>query len=371
MRIVHTADWHLGKLLYGVHLTAEQARFFETEFCPLLRDLRPDLLVVAGDVFDRSVPPAEAVQLLSEILTRLHAEGIRVLLLPGNHDSRERLAFGRDLLSRLGIHLVTGEDLLFSPLDLGDIRVYGVPHLPPLVLREVLESRGLLPAEFSGGFGDLWRVLLQGIPSGKERRILVAHILVEGGEREETGEELWVGGEEALPAEIFASLDLVLLGHLHRPQQPAPNIFYAGSPYPLSFSEKVIPRGVWMFEFSGEGGLSREFISLSSWELRVLRGTFAELLRGPGYPGYVKVILEDETPIPQAFERLKKVFPGLLALETPALRGLTGEIRRIEKGDLHDPLRLFRLFLQEIEGRPPTAEEEGLLREALSRLAST
>ena len=370
MRILHTADWHLGKLFHGLHLTGDQARFFETEFLPLVRDLRPDLVVVAGDIFDRPVPPAEAVGLLGEILTGLHELGVTVALIPGNHDSRERLAFARELLARLRIHVAVEEEFLLTPLRWGQVSLYLAPHLTPLHLKEILERQGWLPETFSGEGARLWELLLRNLPPLKGPRLFVGHLLVEGGRKGDSELELWVGGEEGLPGRIFRDFQLVLLGHLHQAQRPEENIYYAGSPFPLSFSEAEITKGVWLFELAPETGrASSEFIPLSPpWELKVIRGTFQEILREPPTSAYVKIILEDETPVPQAFERLRKLFPRLLVLETPNLWAPSGE--RLLPSTLRqwDTRELFEMFLREVGGRPPTDEERALLTEALRRL---
>ena len=373
MRILHTADWHLGKLFYGIHLTEDQARFFETEFLPLVRDLRPDLVVVAGDIFDRPVPPAEAVSLLGEILTRLNESGATVVLIPGNHDSRERLAFARELLARLRIHVAVEEDLLFEPLRGEAISLYLAPYLTPLHLKEILERRGQLPESFSGGGEKLWELLLENLPPFEGFRIFVGHLFVEGGKKGDSEVDLWVGGEEGLPAEIFRGFHLVLLGHLHQAQQPEEHIYYPGSPYPLSFSEAGVNKGVWLFEIdSASGRISPEFIPLAPpRELKIIRGLFQQILRESPSSAYVKVILEDETPVPQAFERLRKLFPQLLALETPNLRGPSERLLLPESTHHWNPRELLEIFIREVSGKAPSEEEQALFEEALRRLQAS
>ncbi|MBX6423993.1 exonuclease SbcCD subunit D [Thermosulfurimonas sp. F29] len=371
MRILHTADWHLGKLFYGVHLTGDQIRFFETEFLPLTRDLRPDLVVVAGDVFDRPVPSAEAVGLFGEILARLHETGARILLIPGNHDHRERLAFARELFARLRIHVAEEAEYLFDPLRMGRVSLTLAPHLTPLHLKELLRRRSLSGDILFSEPGDLWSMALAeaGAPEGTFR-VFVGHLFVEGGQRGDSETDLWVGGEEALPASLFHRFHLVLLGHLHRHQQPAPGLYYAGSPYPLSFADTETPKGVLVFEVDPHrGSFSAEFVPLAPpREMRVLRGSFSDLLAHPPTQAYVKIVLEDETPVPQAFERLKRRFPGLLVLETPYLRGVSGGTLAGSEVGRTDPRALFAAFVREVAGRAPSSEEEKLFEEALQRL---
>ncbi|OAQ21881.1 exonuclease SbcCD subunit D [Thermosulfurimonas dismutans] len=368
MRILHTADWHLGKLFHGLHLTEDQALLFERELVPLVRDFKPDVVLVAGDIFDRPIPPAEAVSLLSEILTRLHETGTKIILLPGNHDSAERLAFARDLLSRLHIFVASSDTYLFEPLKISNTNFFLIPHLSPLELRELLKQRGLL-SEDTQEIRDLWETLLKSLPKGGERRILSAHLFVEGGKKGDSETNLWVGGEEALPESLFSDFDLVLLGHLHRHQSPAENVLYSGSLLPLSFSEVGQAKGVVLLEVSSQARPHREFIPLTPpREFLVVEEYFAELLHYPKTEAYVKAILRDENPVPEAFERLRKVFPNLLALETPYLRGEGGELSSPEIDLCLDERELFKAFLREITGRPPSSEETYLFEEGLNSL---
>ncbi|WP_168719663.1 exonuclease SbcCD subunit D [Thermosulfurimonas marina] len=366
MRVLHTADWHLGKLFHGIHLTEDQARLLEEEFFPLVRDLRPDLVVIAGDIFDRPVPPGEAVALLGEVLARLAETGATLLVIPGNHDSPERLSFARELLARVRVFVVADERYLRRPLLLlGGPPLYVAPHLSPFRLREFLASfgEGDLPESPRG----LWERLLSRLSPGG---IFVGHLFVEGGQAGESEARLWVGGEEAVPARAFEKLDLVLLGHLHRPQRPAENIYYAGSLLPLSFSEAEDQKGVWFFEMDERGRPGhREFLPLCPPRpFRVLRGRFEELLSGPREEAYLKIVLEDSGPIPQAFERLKERYPYLLALEFAPENSSSGPLRPPPSPESLSEEELFGKFLQEVAGRPPSEEERTAFREVLKRL---
>ncbi len=360
MRILHTADWHLGRLFHGVHLTEEQAVVLE-QLVEMARETRPEVMIIAGDIFDRPVPPAEAVALLDEILSRLVLDlKLPVILLPGNHDSPERLRFGGKLFERQGLFVVTeylGRHLIFEDKH-GPIDFYVFPYVSLPLLAALLE------VPLDQGAAALWTRLL---PKPRRRSVLCTHAFIQGGQ-ESPSETVLVGGSELLPASLFNPYSFCALGHLHRHQTISSRLHYPGAILPYSFREAGTQKGASLVEINAQGEIMIEFLPFTPRrELVVLEGPFRELLKGPPRKDFVKVILADEEPVFEAFRRLKQVYPYLLALEQPYFQGVSGaklgqEIRHREEG------LLFRGFIKEVTGEPPKKEEEELFQEVINTL---
>ncbi len=363
MLILHTADWHLGRIFHGVHLTEDQAQIL-TQIIDVARQVRPDVVLIAGDIFDRPVPPAEAVALLDEVLSCLVVElGLKVVVIPGNHDSPERLCFGGRLFERQGLYVVTaplGKHLIFEDRH-GKVHFYAFPYLSYGVLRSLFKE----PPEAT--LIDLWARLL---PTPPDRRsVLCTHAFVQGG-KDSPSEMLLVGGADLLPPELFKAYSFSALGHLHRFQTIEGRIHYPGAPMAYSFREAGTEKGISLVEIDAKGGVNIEFIPLSPpRELLVLEGNFHELLLAPRKEALVKVVLLDKEPIFEAFRRLKEVFPYLVSLEQPYFQGVKGASLG-EKIQGQEEDLLFRGFMKEVTGAPPTEEDETLFQEMLNTLRS-
>ncbi len=359
MRILHTADWHLGRIFHGVHLTEDQAQVL-TQFLDLARDLRPDLVVIAGDIFDRPVPPAEAVALLDEVLSNLVVDlGLQVILFPGNHDSPERLRFGRRLFAQQGLHVITspqGERLLFED-RYGAVEIFVLPYISAPSLACLLNKEG------QGDFVDLWASILP--EPSLPRSLVCTHAFVQGG-AESPSEMLLVGGAELLPAHLFAPYTYCLLGHLHKRQTIEDHIHYPGALMPYSFREAGEEKGVSLIEIDARGQVQVETYTLTPPRgLVVLEGSFKELCAAPPRDDFVKIVLTDEEPVFEAFRRLKRLYPYLVVLEQPYFQGVQGASLRQEVVHRKEDL-LFRGFIKEVTGNKPLPEEEELFLEIAS-----
>jgi exonuclease SbcD len=354
MRLVHTADWHLGRQFHNVSLIEDQAFVLE-QLVELVRDVRPDIVVVAGDVYDRAVPPTDAVALLNDVLERLVLrDGVPVLLLAGNHDSPERLGFGAGVLSRQGCHVVGSLRVPLTPLRLtdrhGGVEVLAVPYSEPAVVRERLGEAGL-----QGHDAALRAVLAGASPrSPGTRRVMVGHCFVAGGAESESERPLSVGGAGSVGADAFAEFDYVALGHLHRPQRIGPGpIHYSGSLLKYSFSEAGHVKGVNLVELGPPGQLSVEQCRLEPRrDLRVIEGMLDDLLARPvgATDDYLLVRLQDRGAILDAMGKLRSVYPNVLHLERPGLESVGpargGGREQLERGDRE----LFAAFFQQVTG---------------------
>jgi exonuclease SbcD len=375
MRLIHTADWHLGRILHGVHLTEDQAHVLD-QFVTLVHDSQVDAVLIAGDVYDRAVPPPEAVALLDESLARL-VRGLQVpvLIIAGNHDSPTRLAFASRLLEGQGLHVVGA--LPSTPRCIvirdrhGPVYFYALPYAEPAVVRASLENPALHDHAMS--MQALLTHVRAAHPDGA-RAVLMTHAFVLGGEESESERPLSVGGAGTVPATCFAGFHYVALGHLHRPQSvgEAP-IHYAGSLLQYSFAEANHTKSVSLVDIDAHGRCTVERIPLTPRrEVRCLTGTLAEILAGPqaseSRDDYLMVTLLDREPILDAMGKLRTVYPNVLHLIRPQFAP-TGEVRG-QRGDhrrLSD-VELFNAFFEQMTGEalnPAQAEAYTAIIETL------
>lgn len=318
MRLLHTSDWHLGRCLHGQNLLNEQAAFLD-HLAEVVRAERVDLLIVAGDVYDRALPPVEAVTVLDAALDRLLDAGATVLMSAGNHDSAQRLGFGRHRSARAGLHLRTGlhdaaEPLLLSDQH-GEIACYAIGYLDPgLVCAELGVARShqaVLGQALSG-------IRRDATARGSSRVVVAAHAFVAGGQPSDSERDVTVGGVDRVSAPLFDGFSYTALGHLHRPQILTDQIRYSGSPLPYSFSEAGQTKGSWLVDLA-PGALSARFIEAPPLvAMASLRGHLADLLADPtlrsAEKAFCQVVLTDPHRPHAPMERLRQRFPHTLSL---------------------------------------------------------
>ena len=357
MRLMHTSDWHLGRILHGVHLTEDQAHVLD-QFVALVQDSQVDAVLIAGDVYDRAVPPPEAVALLDESLARL-VRGLQVpvLIIAGNHDSPTRLAFASRLLEDQGLHVVGA--LPSTPRCIvirdqhGPVYVYALPYAEPAVVRASLANSALYDHETA--MQALLTQVRAAHPDGA-RAVLMTHAFVLGGAESESERPLSVGGAGTVPATCFAGFHYVALGHLHRPQTVgAAAIHYAGSLLKYSFAEANHTKSVSLVDIDAYGRCTVERIPLTPRrEVRCLTGTLAEILTGPqageSRDDYLMVTLLDREPILDAMGKLRSVYPNVLHLIRPQLTPTgDGYSQRGDHRRLSD-VELFNAFFEQMTG---------------------
>jgi exonuclease SbcD len=331
LKFIHTSDWHLGKSLFGKKLIDEQALFFEKTFFPLVKDVKPDILIITGDIIDKPNPDLETLKLLSEILFWLFKEKIPSLFILGNHDSK-RITLFKEFLKQNYLYMIDNLYHFKAPFIWEDekgekIYFYILPYLPLYEFKENIEifwgKENKIVVDFFVKksqllLKDLVELLLNLTKDNFYRpAIALGHFAIEKGIF--TGEEIslkFMGLEEVFPLELFKNFDFLLLGHLHRLQKVSSKVFYSGSILPYSFEESVHKKGVWFFEIKNSVLVKEEPIYLSpSFEMKIVKGYFKDLINSPKDEAYIKIILKDEEPVLHPFERLKTVFPNLLLLE--------------------------------------------------------
>ncbi|MGH3189574.1 MAG: exonuclease SbcCD subunit D [Streptosporangiaceae bacterium] len=370
MRFLHTSDWHLGRSLHRADLRAAQAAFLD-HLVEVTRTEKVDAVLVAGDVYDRAVPPVDAVELCEEALLRLHATGARIVLISGNHDSARRLGFGSRLLDRTGVHLRTKLQTLSEPVVLedatGPVAVYGIPYLEPDAVR------GEFPETKRGHQGVLAHAIGQirkdADARGIRRRVVLAHGWVTGGVASESERDITVGGVGQAPAELFDDLSYVAMGHLHGQQTVAEHLRYSGSPLPYSFSEASHHKGSWLVEL-GDAGLARaERVPAPTYRrLSVLRGRLADLLGAAEYArceqDFISVTVTDPARPEAPMDRLRTRFPHILMLAFDP-DGVVADGRGYRARVAgRDDLAIATEFVQHVRNAPVTPPERQLLAEA-------
>jgi exonuclease SbcD len=376
MRLLHTSDWHLGRSLHRADLRAAQSAFLD-HLVDVARAEKVDAILVAGDVYDRAVPPVDAVELCEDALLRLHDTGARIVLISGNHDSARRLGFGSGLLEKAGVHLRTRPGALARPVVLedahGPVAVYGVPYLEPDAVRaELPPGQDEIPRGHAGVLGHAVACIRADADArGIARRVVMAHGWVSGGAASESERDISVGGVGQVPAELFAGFGYVALGHLHGQQTVAPQMRYSGSPLPYSFSEASHRKGSWLVDLDDAGTARVEQVPAPVYRrLSVLRGRLADLLGSAAYGRYeddfVSVTLTDPSRPEGAMDSLRARFPHVLVLAFEPEGVLSDQRGYRARTAGRDDLSIAAEFVRHVSNASPTAAEEHLLASAFA-----
>ena len=369
MRILHTADWHLGRILHGMHLTEDQAHVLD-QLCLVAAEKKADAVLISGDVYDRAVPPPEAVELLDDVLARLVLDlGLTVIIIAGNHDSPRRLGFGSRLLADRGLHVVGPCEAEPRPIILRD--EHGPVHFHALAYAEPAEVRSALAVESIKDHDTAMAARLAGLDLAPRpaRNVLLAHVFAAGGAESESERPLSVGGSGAVSPARFSGFDYVALGHLHRPQTAGSEaVRYAGSLLKYSFSEAGHNKGVSIVDLDETGLADVRHIQLAPRrDLRIIRGEMARLLADapadPGREDYLEIHLEDKQPIVDAMGRLRQAYPNALHLRRVALDAQTSEFKPDARP--MDEAEIFRAFFEQATGEAANGEQLKVFREVL------
>lgn len=357
MRFLHTADWHLGRIFHNLHLTDDQAHVLD-QFIQLVRVVKPDAVVIAGDVYDRSVPPPEAVSLLDDVLSRILLDcRVPVLLTAGNHDSPERLGFGDKVMARQNLHVFGQVSPATCPVvlydDHGPVYFCPVPYAEPAIVRERFADPEIHSHEEALALP--FQRLQADIPSGA-RRVALAHAYVAGGTVCESERPLSIGGIATVSTGVFSSFHYVALGHLHQAQQVgAPHIRYSGSLLKYSFAEASHRKTVSLVEIDAAGNAAVEAVALSPRrDVRCLEGQMADILSGADRDSarddYIMVTLKDNGAILDAMGKLRQAYPNVMHLERDRYNG---ENSATSRGDhrRRSETELFNGFFAQVTGQ--------------------
>ena len=373
MKFIHLSDLHLGKRVYDFNLTEDQ-KYILKEILKVIDTENPDAVLIAGDIYDKSIPSTEAVELLDEFLYQLSGRDLQVFLISGNHDSPERLAFASRLISRTGIHLSPVYNGAVEPIvltdEFGPVNVYLLPFVKPVHVRR------FFPDENIESYNDALRTAVEALDIDRsERNILVTHQFVTGAIRSDS-EEISVGGTDNVDAAVFDGFDYVALGHIHGPQNiGSERIRYCGTPLKYSFSEAKHQKSVTVIDIADKESISVRTVPLHPLrDMREIEGTYEELTYRPNYEGtdtddYIHITLTDEEDIPDAIGKLRLIYPNLMSLDYNNSRTRSaGMLSDLEKLQNKSPLVLFEEFYEQQNGRPMSEQQESFVRKIMENI---
>lgn len=385
MRLLHTSDWHLGRSFHGVGMLDAQRAFVDQLVAAVQRD-SVDVVLIAGDVYDRALPGVDVVHLLDDALVRLTATGAKVVLTSGNHDSAIRLGFASRLLERGGVHLRTRVEDLAHPLLLplgadaagkdAVLALYGIPWLEPRLVAEQLGAETPSHFEVTRAATALIREdIARRAATATVHSVILAHTFASGGISSDSERDLSIGGVGAVPLDLFDGFSYTALGHLHGRQQLSGSVRYSGSPLAYSFSEAAHRKGAWLVDIGPAGVTS---VAEVLWEaprsLAVLRGTLEDLLADPGHAwaetAYCQITLTDAQRPARAMERLRARFPDTLVLSFDPQGGAAAPQASYSSrlAGAPDDLALCCGFLEHVRGRTADPAEMNALAAALENV---
>lgn len=373
---MHLADLHLGKRVNGFSMMEDQ-EYILNRILEIMEEEQPDGLLIAGDVYDKTIPPAEAVRLMDDFLTAVAAKHVPVFLISGNHDSAERVAFGHQLMQGSGIWISPVYDGTIRHHTLedrwGEVNIYPIPFLRPSVVRS------FFPDVEIEDYTDALRTIIEDLQVDTSRRnVVLAHQFVTAaGALPETcdSEQLSVGGLDRVDGSVFSPFDYTALGHLHGPQRVgSETIRYAGSPLKYSFSELHQKKSVTVAELRAKGETEIRQIPLQPRrEMIELRGTFEEILeearkKGEPQTDYYHMILTDETDVVDALSRLREYYPNIMLLDYDNRRTRSQkEVEQLDRVEERTPGELFAALYEQQNGQEMDSDRKeylnGLIRE--------
>jgi exonuclease SbcD len=372
MRILHTSDWHLGRSFHREGMLGAQSAFVD-HVVEVVATEGIDLVVVSGDVFDRALPPVDAVELASDALRRLLSARVRVVLTSGNHDSAARLGFASELIDAAGVHVRTDPRTVGTPIVIpdahGDVAVYGLPYLEPDLVRD---TWGLEGRSHQAVLGEAMRRVrddLRGRPG--TRSVVLAHAFVTGAAPSDSERDISVGGVSHVGLSTFDGVDYVALGHLHGRHTLSERVRYSGSPLAYSFSEAAHRKGSWLVDLDAAGVCRSEFVDAPvPRPLACLEGRLEDVLADPRHArhesSWVQATLTDSVRPLHALDRLRQRYPHVLVVRyAPEAAPAAERVPRITSAASGvDDLDLVRSFFVDTRESEPTADELALLQDA-------
>ena len=374
MKLIHLSDIHLGKRVNEFSMLEDQAHILK-KILAVVDEEKPDGVLIAGDVYDKSVPSTEAVQLFDDFLVRLAERKLPVFIISGNHDSPERLSFANRLIDAAGIHLAPVYNGVVEPITLSDeygpVNVYMLPFIKPA------HVRGFFPDTEITGYSDAVAAAIGRMNIDKtQRNVLITHQFVTGAQRSDS-EELSVGGTDNIGAEVFCDFDYVALGHIHGPQNmDSGRIRYCGSPLKYSFSEAAQQKSVTVAELKEKGMLEIHTVPLiPRRDMVELKGSYQQLTLREFYENttyqedYTHITLTDEEDIPDAVAKLRAVYHNLMKLDYDNTRTRhSAAISGAENVETRSPIDLFAEFYELQNGLPMSAEQTELVESLIEKI---
>ncbi|MGG3446551.1 exonuclease SbcCD subunit D [Bacillus nitratireducens] len=374
MKFFHTADWHLGKLVHGVYMTEDQKIVLD-QFVQAVEEEKPDAVIIAGDLYDRAIPPTEAVDLLNDVLQKIVIDlQTPVIAVAGNHDSPDRIHFGSNLMKKQGLHIVGQFQFPYNPVVLndeyGEVHFHLIPYADPSIVRHILKNEDIRSHD------DAMRIFMNELSETMDkevRHVFVGHAFVtSSGEAEENTSDaerpLSIGGAEYVNSHYFDKFYYTALGHLHQAHFVRnETIRYSGSPLAYSISEEKHKKGYYIVELDEKGETTIEKRLLTPRrKMRTVEAKIDDLLHHPVNEDYVFVKLLDENPVLQPMEKIRSVYPNAMHVERSIQRReFTDENEVTISRHKTDDLSLLKAFYKEMKGLELSEEKERLFIEVL------
>jgi exonuclease SbcD len=370
MRFFHTSDWHLGRSFHREGLLEAQSAYID-HVVEVVRNERVDAVLVSGDIYDRALPPVDAVALANDALKRLIASGTRVVISSGNHDSAQRLGFAADLIDAAGVHLRTDPRRLATPVVLedqhGPVDVYALPYLEPDLVRADL---GVEERSHQAVLTAAMDQVRSATTMRRHRSVAMAHAFVTGATASSSERDISVGGVASVGLDTFDGVSYAALGHLHGRHTLADGIRYSGSPLAYSFSEARHTKGSWLVDLDRDGLAEVQFVEAPvPRPLALIQGTLDDLLTDARWSGaessWVQATITDARRPRAAMERLRARFPHCLVLVFEPAGGPGGEVAPIRERLVgRSDAAILESFFNDTRGSAPDADEAALLQQA-------
>ena len=376
MKLIHLSDLHIGKRVNEISMIEDQEYVLQ-QIVHIIDEEKPSAVLICGDVYDKSVPSAEAVTLFDDFLCRLAKRDTQVLIISGNHDSPERLAFGNRLMEHAGIHISNVYDGNVQSVTLtdecGEVNFWLLPFIKPAHVKRYFPDEGI------ESYTDAVRVVAEKMNiDTTKRNVLLTHQFVTGAAVDSDGsEELSVGGSDNVDASVFESFDYVALGHIHGQQNigGSNRIRYCGTPLKYSFSEEHHHKSVTVVELGAKGELQLQLRPLvPRYDMRTIRGTFAELTDKAFYGGaakddYLHVTLTDEEDVAEALGKLRLIYPNIMKLSYDNTRTRTNRmIDGVKDVQRKSPLQLFEELYEQQNNQPMSDEQRAFTQEVIESI---
>ena len=366
MKILHTSDWHLGRQFHNASLISEQAAVLE-QFVKVIEEHDIDVVVLAGDVYDRAIPPTAAISLLNEVVDKICRQlSVPMIIIPGNHDSAVRLGFGAKAMQVSGLHIISSLDSFTTPVTLsdtfGEIDFYTIPYVDPEHVRAYFNNDVRTHEE-------IYRFLIQALDEVREtnrRAVLVAHCFVDGGEESDSERPLSIGGSDRVSADVFKGFDYVALGHLHQAQfKSFEHVRYAGSLLKYSFSEQNQNKSCTLVELQEKGTFDYQLLPLKAEkDVRVIEGTIAEIVEqgklDEHRQDFILARLLDKSAILSPMEKLRSVYPNTLHIEKPGML-VEWEQSAVRRLETRNELSMFADFFEQVQQHPLSDDQQAAL----------
>ena len=373
MKIMHLSDLHIGKKVNEYSMLQDQIYILK-EILRIIDNEKVETVIIAGDVYDRSLPPNEALELFDEFLYQLSSRNVNVFVISGNHDSPERISYGGRMMTENKIFLSPVYDGNVKPIslndDYGEVNFYLLPFVRPADIRRYF------PDENIENYTDAVKVAIDNMNVDfNERNILVTHQFVTGAELSES-EDIIVGGTDNVSGEVFDGFDYVALGHIHREQTVGKdNIRYCGTPLKYSFSEAKNIKSVTILDFNDKENIEYSKIPLTPLrDMREIRGTYYELTLKSNYEStntedYLHITLTDEEDIPDAIGKLRSIYPNIMKLDYDNLRTRgSGTVDAIENIESKSPFELFADLFKQQNNQDMSEEQEEIMRNLIDKI---